>query len=67
MTKADRYTLVALLKDLKQKALSSGRYPTPYTPERYDIRHTLGKPFRCMGYNRLGRQINALERLLKAT
>ena len=64
MTKADKHTLVALMNGLKQKALSSGRYPTPYTPERYDNRMQLGKPFRCMGYNRLVRQINALKRLI---
>jgi hypothetical protein len=65
MTKSDRYTLTALMNGLKQNALSSGRYPAPYTPKRYDNRHELGKPFRCMGYNRLVRQINALDKVLK--
>jgi len=58
---SDEHTLNGLLEGLKQRALEYGRFPTPYTAERYDIRKTLGKPFRCMGYN----QINALERLLK--
>jgi len=59
-------TLYALLKDLKYGAYVAGGYPAPYTAERYDIRHTLGKPFRCIRYNRLVRQINALERLLNS-
>ena len=62
---SDKHTLNGLLEGLKQRALEYGRFPTPYTAKRYDIRKTLGKPFRCMGYNRLVRQINALERLLK--
>jgi len=64
MTKADKDTLIGLLNGLKQKALSSGRYPTPFTPERYDSRDK-SIAFRCMGYNRLVRQINALGRMLK--
>jgi hypothetical protein len=55
---SDEHTLNGLLEGLKQRALEYGRFPTPYTAERYDIRKTLGNPFRCMG------QINALERLL---
>ena len=64
ITKADKHTLIALMNGLKQKALSYGNYLPPFTPERYDSR-IKREAFRCMGYSRLVRQINALERLLK--
>lgn len=64
ITKADKHTLIALMNGLKQSAMSSGQYPTPFTPERYDSR-VKSEAFRCMGYNRKVRQIGALERLLK--
>jgi hypothetical protein len=66
MTPSDRITLNNLLRERKRRALEYGRYPAPYTAHRYDIRKTLGKPFKCIGYGRLVRQINALERLLNA-
>jgi hypothetical protein len=56
--------LTELLEDLKIEACVVGRYPRPYTAERYDIRHKIGKPFRCIAYNKLVRQINAFENLL---
>jgi len=66
MTAADGHTINSLVKDLKFKALHYGRYPTPYSAEKYDNRDK-SAAFRCLGYNRLVRQINALERTLKLT
>ncbi len=62
---ADEHTLVGLLKDMKRDAHVLGGFPAPHSWQAYDERSKFGKPYRCMGYNKKVRQINALERLLK--
>lgn len=53
-------TLRALLEDHKVEALHAGRYPTPVNPRKWETRDK-ARAFRCMAYNRLVREINALD------
>jgi hypothetical protein len=53
-------TLRMLLEDLQRDALLAGRYGPPFTADRWRGRDKRAA-FRCVGYERLVRQIGALE------
>lgn len=70
-----RHTLLGLLMDLQQEALESGRYPhgTSWDDRKSAHGMPLGShprltvPYRRMRYERLVRQITALQRAIDAT
>jgi hypothetical protein len=59
--------LAELLMDLKEEACRIGRFPENrcsvfWFDTRHQWRRKIGfKPFRCVGYNKIVRQINCLE------
>jgi hypothetical protein len=62
MKKNTKYTLIALIKELKWEAMCSGRY-TSFSTKDYDTRDK-SKAFRSMYYNQKVRQINALQDII---
>ncbi len=59
-------TVKKMIRDKKEKACIAGRFKLPPSAYLYDqkdwLRKAFGfKPARCMGYNTLVREINALE------
>lgn len=58
------YRLKNLRHELRIQAYLSGRYPAPYSDEKFDNRDK-NKAFRCMHYNRTILDISALETVLK--
>jgi len=60
------YGLMSILCEMKDEAIRLGRLPKDWTSWDFDQRyHRAEKPFRCIAYNEIVRNINILERIFR--